>query len=110
MSRRLLDHDPFTGITEYYHDLPDGKCMVETVQDVEERLDRNKALANHGDRGYGTDRDKWLRRVGSIPNVVILAWLKEGIDIFSTDPAMKLKVRRLLNDPDWRWLRTAPGR
>jgi hypothetical protein len=49
------------------------------------------------------------RKVASIPNAVAMIWLtRYGVDVFKKDhePA----VRRLLNDPEWRHLRTAPGR
>ena len=66
----------------------------------------NKAAANARD-GYSPTRD--LREVAEIPMVVALKWKEErGIDVFNRDhwPA----VKKLLRDPEWRHLRTSPGR
>jgi hypothetical protein len=108
MQRRLLDFDPLTGLREYHsYDPITRKTIIETVQDVAPALERNKALQNEGDGGWSPSRE--LRRAASIPHVVILKWRHDhGIDVFDRNhwPA----VKRLLNDPDWRWLRTAPGR
>jgi hypothetical protein len=74
------------------------------VQDVGAVLDQNKKLQNHND-GYSESRE--LRRVASIPAVVIEQWKNEGIDIFNPDHAVA--VARKLNDPDYAYLRTAGG-
>ena len=113
MSRRFFSHNKLTGVTQFWHDLGDGRFAIESVQDVEGRLERNKALANHGDGGFSEDPDKWLKRIASIPNVVVLQWLKEGLDVLNgdpRDPEFKRKLAAKLNDPDYRYLRTAPGR
>src|SRR5256885_2004425 len=60
------------------------------------------------DRGWPASRE--LRRVAHVPNIVIVKWLQEGLDIFDPDPEMQKRYRAKLNDPDWRWLRTAPGK
>ena len=49
-----------------------------------------------------------FRRAAAIPNVVVEQWLREGVDVF--DPNDAAEVKRRLNDPDNRFLRTAPGR
>lgn len=107
MTRRLLDVDPLTGVAEYHHYDPlADRTVVETVQDVAPILERNKALQNADDRGWSPGHD--LRRAAAIPDIVILKWRNEhGIDVFNRDhwPA----VKKLLNDPEWRYLRTAPG-
>ena len=108
MKRRLLDFDARTGIAEYHHyDSLADRTVIETVQDVAPILERNKALQNADDRGWSQSRD--MRRAATIPDIIVLKWRNDyGIDVFNRDhwPA----VRRLLNDPAWRYLRTAPGR
>lgn len=107
MTRRLLDFDPTTGIAEYHHfDPATDTSVIETVQDVAPILERNKALQSADDRGWTPSRE--LRRAATIPDIVVLKWRRDfGIDVFNRNhwPA----VRRLLNDPEWRYLRTAPG-
>ena len=69
-------------------------------------LDQNKSLQN--DEGYsknGIKNEMW--HFASIPVVVQLQWLKKyGPD---NDPMKKGNERllfRLLNDPEWRYLKT----
>jgi hypothetical protein len=108
MQRRLLDRDPLSGLAEYHRlDSETGRTVIEYVQDVEPILERNKVLSSLDDRGWSPSRE-W-RRGASIPDIIILKWRREyGIDVFNRNhwPA----VKRLLNDPEWRYLRTAPGR
>ena len=43
--------------------------------------------------------------VARIPLIIVAKWRHElGVDYFNPDH--QDKVDRLLNDPDWRWLRT----
>lgn len=102
-----LHFDGAYGLLSNFHTEPDGeRFAVETVADVEPIIDLNKALANDGD-GYSPSRE--LRRIASIPLVIVEKWKNEfGVDVFNKDHAQA--VRRLLNDPDWRYLRTSPGR
>lgn len=58
MGKRLFDHDPFTGITQYWHyDAATDRAVIENVQDVSGILDRNKIERNAGlnekDHGLG---------------------------------------------------------
>jgi hypothetical protein len=68
-------------------------------------IERNKALATHND-GYTADRT--MRRVASIPLIIWLKWKdEEGVDIFKRGSEEFLC--RKLNDPEFQYLRTAPG-
>lgn len=94
------------GIDHYRRVNTDGSVTYAMGQDVQPILDQNKDMANHND-GYTPSRE--VRRVASIPFAL---WLKfkneQGIDLF--DPDHKDALVRLLNDPDYAYLRTAPGR
>ncbi|HWA60863.1 MAG TPA: hypothetical protein VG939_05785 [Caulobacteraceae bacterium] len=94
------------GVRHAWRDDGDGVRTLVSSQDVEAILDRNKAMATHND-GYAPSRE--LRRVASIPLVLILKWKnEEGWNAF--DPACAERLRRKLNDPEYQFLRTAPGR
>lgn len=83
----------------------DGSFALRRSQDVEPALEANKRLQAMGD-GYSASRD--LRRIASIPAVVQFEWIRR----YGADPLARgneALLRRLLNDPDWRHLRTAPG-
>jgi hypothetical protein len=91
------------------HLVPDpserGRYAIRYRSDVTANIEENKARFNEPDRAV----DGMGRKVASIPNAVAMIWLtRYGVDVFKKDhwPA----VRRLLNDPEWRHLRTAPGK
>lgn len=84
----------------------DGEIKFVATAPTDPVIERNKAMATHND-GYTQDRT--LRRVASIPLIIWLKWLnEEGWDAFKPENAKKLCDR--LNDPEWQYLRTAPGR
>jgi hypothetical protein len=90
-------------VETWYHGQPDGTFVIQTRQDVAPILERNKALRAAND-GFTPSRD--MARVASIPVVVQYEWLKRyGVDVF--DPEDAGRIRRLLNDPEWRYLRTS---
>ena len=68
-------------------------------------LDLNREAQNHCDP-YNGERD--VRMVARIPLIVIAKWRNElGVDYWNPDH--QDKVDALLNDADWRWLRTDGG-
>lgn len=95
------------GIVRKWVNNSDGTYTVVSEQHNETQiLDRNKAMANHND-GYTPSRE--MRRVASIPMLLLEHWkYVEGWDPFHPENAKKLE--RKLNDPEFMWLRTAPGR
>jgi hypothetical protein len=106
MSRQHL----FTSAAGVRYDMVDGEKSGEFhilgSADATALLDRNKAMATHND-GYNADRT--MRRVASIPMHLIYQWLQEeGWNALDPDHADRLA--RKLNDPDYAYLRTAPGR
>lgn len=85
----------------------DGKVVFRTQQEVDPVLDHNRVVRNHCGDGYTPSRD--MKRVASIPVSIIHKWLtEEGIDVWSGDQQDRLAKK--LNDPDYAFLRTAPGR
>ena len=107
--KRLLDFNPLTGVAQYHeYDSLTKKTTIETVQNVDRYLERNKCLRD--DESYskeGIKKEWW--HAASIPVVVQYKWLKDyGVDIFNKDHAQK--VNKLLDSPDWRYLKTTEGR
>lgn len=89
-----------------YIDNEDGTATIIQQQNCDSVLERNKALYNHND-GYTPSRD--MRRVASIPLELVYQWLaEEGWNAF--DPHCSDKLKQKLNDPQYLYLRTAPGR
>ena len=104
MTKILFDVDPLTNTQTWFEDLGGDDFALHTTQDVELILDENKRKQNAGREYYAANKDMW--RVASIPMSVQLKWMvEEGIDIYNPDHAERIKKK--LNDPDWRHLKTA---
>jgi hypothetical protein len=105
MTQRLLGFDPATGLAQWWIDDGEGNWAQKSSQDATSILDLNKEAANHCNP-YNAERD--VRMVARIPLIVIAKWRNElGVDYWNPDH--QDKVDQLLNDPDWRWLRTDAG-
>jgi hypothetical protein len=77
--------------------------VVRSFQDVEDIIERNKRLQNE------PQKSDWGRHIATIPNNILLKWmLEEGVPVLGM-PAHEWDkfLRKKLNDPDWRHLRTA---
>ena len=94
-----------TGIAHFRRNNGDGTVSYLAVQENDQILDANKAMATHND-GYSASRE--MRRVASIPLGLIQHWKEvEGWDAF--DPANSAKLMQKLNSSDFQMLRTAEG-
>lgn len=92
------------GVAHFWRDTEDGGAVV-SAQDLTPVLEANKAAYAHND---GYTKDRTMRRVGFLPEIVRQKWLnEEGWDAY--DPACAHNLMRKLNDPDYLYLRTAPG-
>lgn len=84
-----------------------GELVVKRTQDVEPILDHNKGMQADQVGGWRRTARAARRQVAEIPNIVIEQWLKEGFNIFQVSEA---ELRRKLDNPDWSYLKTIPGR
>ena len=109
--KRVLDIDPETGLRHDFVGHDDGSFSIVTSQDAEAIIESDKTDQSIGKFRLKGDSegDEWWH-VGCIPNIVVMKWLGEGIDVYSGDPDMKKKVARKLNDIEWRWLKSADVR
>lgn len=84
-----------------------GNLLIAGYQDVWAILEANQAMLTENS---GYTHDKTFRRVASIPLLLRnKIMIEEGWDPYRPDLYPE-RYRRLLNDPDFRKLRTAPGR
>jgi hypothetical protein len=95
--------------TKFKYDHSEDEVVLQNVQDVEPLLELNKKELT-GDSMYGIgDNAVGMRKVASIPLVVIEKWKRElGVDIMNKNDWPKIK--QLLNDPENRFFRTREGR
>lgn len=104
MTRRLLDYDEYRGLRIDYEDMKDGTFALHYVQDVEPVLEMNKAKQKAGREYFASDSEMW--KVASVPVTVQYEWMRR----YGADPLAQGNenlLARLLNDPEWRYLKTA---
>lgn len=94
------------GVERWLHH--DGETVaIETRQSLDAMFDITRRLRNEF-QGYKDKGDNHFHRYAVIPPMVIDKWRNDhGIDVF--DPEHADRVKKLLNDPDWRYLRTTEG-
>ena len=96
--------------TKYFVEA-DGKLTIKNSQDVDPILQKNKRLYNLND-GYSKSKD--LKRVASIPSLVLQLWAKEynGTNNWFAIPHIERKriLKLKLNSNEFRYFRTASGR
>ncbi len=104
MSRYAL-HPGYGLMPQTRFHLHGGDLTVERVQDVEDIIERNKALQSE------PQRSDWGRHVATIPLIFLERWLNEEhargnttLRLFT--PELDALVKRKLADPEWRFLRT----
>ena len=98
---RLLDHNPDTGMKTWFSssDENEGTWNLRYEQDTSPILNRNKAAQAEA---WNRREDMW--HAAHIPSIVLLEWKhKHGVEAWN--PNHKGGVRRLLDDPDYRYLR-----
>jgi len=99
MDRKVLSHDPSTGITRFFHwDDHRDEFIIQTQQECAPIVDANRAAFNDAPSRWGD-----MQRVASIPISVYFDLQKKGLT--KDEKAFK----RWLNDPDQRFFRTRPG-
>lgn len=97
---RPLGHDPITGMTEWFSTPDDGDTWhIKYEQDAKPFLDANKEQ-----QADGWDKSSEMWHAARVPLVVLMEWLtKYGVQAWNPDH--KDGVKRLLNHPDYRYIR-----
>lgn len=97
--RKVLSHDPASGITRFYHwDESTDEFVIQTTQETEHIVEANKFALNNAPKRW-SDMD----RIASIPVSIYFDLKKKGI---VDDPKA---FKRWLSDPDNRFFRTKEG-
>ena len=103
-TKRVLDYDPATGITQWFHyDEATGDMGLETEQDVTSVIESTKGAFNPVD-----ERASWkgdVHKVASIPMTIYHELAK-----ISNNFKDQRVIRKWLNDKDNRVFRTRPGK
>ena len=105
MSQRLLDWNQENGVASWWLEDGEGNWAKKSFQHTARLLDLNRE-AQTNCNPYNGARD--VRMVARIPLIIIEKWRNElGVDYWNPDH--QDRIDRLLNDPEWRWLRTDEG-
>lgn len=105
MARRLVDYDPMSREATYHHyDHSTKKTHIETVQDISQVIERNKALQNTSEyKRQGIKQD--MMHFATVPNAVLMKIMKEHhISPFKKEDMPKWE--KVLSSSDYRYLRT----
>ena len=89
------------------HDEMEDKLHVAHTQDIAPVIADNIARSNEIDKPakYGE-----TERVASIPMVVVVQWMQEGINVMNPTYEDQKKIKQRLNSPEYAYLRTRGGR
>lgn len=100
MDERVFDHDPHTGMKTWFSSSEDGGTwQFRYEQDVSPILDHNKEM-----QAESFDKRSEMWHAAKIPNVILMEWaVKHGVNYWDKNHADG--VKRLLNHPDYRYLR-----
>lgn len=89
-----------------HHDESEDKLHILHSQDVSGVLAENKRAR---DLAQG-QRMGEMQRVASIPAVVVIEWMKEGINVMAPNREDLKRMKKKLNSPEYAYLRTGGGR
>jgi len=102
--KRLLSYDPVTGIRTFHeYDHSSKKTFIETTQDVEAILKRNKDLQSmpeYRQGGYNQD----LMHYATVPCTVLLEW-KDKYNLDFNKKEDLPGIERLLQSNEYKYLR-----
>lgn len=109
--KRLLNHDPITGIKTYFeYDADTGTRHIYKEQSVDVFVDFAKKIQDLQGRGLRGIKDSWLW-FAMLPPIVQEKWLME--DHINTINPTQDDIKRMLKklrDPEWQYLKTVTGR
>ncbi len=108
MDKKLLSHDPLTGLNTWFsHDSLTDETTISYTADSTPILERNKRFANDAEYSKKGIKDEFWH-YASIPVEVVMDWMiNKGVDVYN--PNHTKKVSELLNDPEYRYLKTTTG-
>lgn len=93
-------------IANLHHDEGEDKMHISHSQDVSGILKANKEARDLAEgRRMGE-----MQRVASIPSVLVVEWMNEGINVMAPNHEDLKRMKKKLNSPEYAYLRTGGGR
>tara|TARA_R110000744_G_scaffold176858_2_gene295660 strand:+ start:135 stop:467 length:333 start_codon:yes stop_codon:yes gene_type:complete len=84
-----------------------NKAEITYTQDIAAVLESNKI--EREEYSHQTSHND-MQKVASIPNVVVMEWMQEGINVMNPSKECLGRIKKKLNSPDYAYLRTGGGR
>lgn len=110
MSNKIVEQEGLVKTT-YHSDDANKQVVIERNVNYKPIIEHNKKMYTHND-GYSKSRD--LKRVASIPTLVLELWTKEYNGTgnwFALPKEIQQKIlKQKLNSSEFQYFRTAPGR
>jgi hypothetical protein len=114
MKYRIDEGDSSVQTLIHHHTdgMGNDQVTIEHREDVQPVLDSNLAAARAASERSSAkySGDHAMHEIAEIPMSVFLTWLNEGLNILDGKPETRRELRRRLDDPDYRYLRTGGGR
>tara|TARA_A200000159_G_scaffold133039_1_gene130979 strand:+ start:35006 stop:35305 length:300 start_codon:yes stop_codon:yes gene_type:complete len=92
--------------TKLHHDQSEDKFHISHSQDVSAILEQNKIAREQAEGKKMGD----MVRVATIPDVVVIEWMNEGINVMSPNREDLRRIKKKLNSPEYAYLRTGGGK
>lgn len=101
---RFVDFDPITRVyTHFVYDNDTDQFKVVRTQNTDPITEDNKLATLDVDQHRQQAKNDWAH-YAKVPNIVIEKWLnEEGVNFF--DPNHWPRVMRLINSPEYRYLK-----
>jgi|TARA_B110001469_G_scaffold96766_1_gene93113 hypothetical protein len=93
-------------LSPYLHHSTDDTVTISHSQDVSGILEQNRLDRIAAENVPMGDTQK----VASIPSVIVIEWMKEGINVMAPNREDLKRIKKKLNSPEWAYLRTGGGR
>lgn len=105
MTKRVLDYNPYTGITTSFdYDPVSDQTIIGREADPTAYVEYGKELQKHEEYSKDGIKKGWWHYC-IFPPIIIEKWLKEhGVNVFNKDH--QKAVFRLINQPEYRYLKT----
>lgn len=102
--RRILDHDPLTGVTTYFdYEQDTDKMLITEVQDVTPFLDQASSKRNDDEYSRAGIKNDWWH-YARIPNVVAMDMANRfGVNMYGPSPDWK-SILKIINR-EYPWLK-----
>ena len=93
-------------VEKIIHDEHNDTLTVAHTQDVSQILEQNKRARDES----ASSRMGDMQKVATLPSIVVMQWMQEGINEMAPNREDVKRMKKKLNSPEFKYLRTGGGR